>query len=430
MSRRLVYTIAFNLLVICVFVIGIRVTLGSPIQTLSVLAPVAYPTPLPHICPATTTYNTLTLNVEIAGLEEKQWATVQLFADTIQTTACLSRQATLLPQIDVHNGSHALTLTEVPDGFYKLMIGSPSSYFRDPAGYLFQVQDGQIVRRPDFVFQFRLVPPANQVLPSCWEFATTFKMSARSSFVGEIQKTPPQESCWAERTVAISAPPKQPENAYARGVTSIGYHYIGPKTTQDNQGVWGRNTVVDPNIPHPAPAGTRFVVERVYADNGSSWMEAGWVEISWRDDRQYLYEYDSVTRDWSFYDEFTLSSGSIVETRVYYNADLAEWRAVYHFEAYPYAALLASEALGFTTADNGYNRGEVYTADGVHPILPISRFDKGYLQINGGWEVWDMRYWTEVARNAPYQCDMLTPHHQFNIHSPVVFVPSVLKLAQ
>jgi len=41
-----------------------------------------------------------------------------------------------------------------------------------------------------------------------------------------------------------------------------------------NQGVWGRNSVVDPNIPPPGPAGYRFVAERVYASDvsGNRWM--------------------------------------------------------------------------------------------------------------------------------------------------------------
>jgi len=75
-------------------------------------------------------------------------------------------------------------------------------------------------------------------------------------------------------------------------------------------------------------------------------------------------------------------------------------------------------------------RGEVYTADGVHPILPLSGFDVGYLLIDSVWRIWDTRYWTEVARNEPYECDMLTQYYRFNIHSPIVFIPLVLKNAQ
>ena len=91
-------------------------------------------------------------------------------------------------------------------------------------------------------------------------------------------------------------------------------------TFQDNQGVWGRNHVVDPNVGHPGTA-HRFVAERVYANDasGDHWMEAGWAEVWWRDDRQYIYEFDSVNDQWVFFDEYELAPGSAVETDVQYD---------------------------------------------------------------------------------------------------------------
>jgi hypothetical protein len=58
------------------------------------------------------------------------------------------------------------------------------------------------------------------------------------------------------------------------------------------------------------------------------------------------------------------------------------WKARYYLGG-GYWRVLGTADLGFNTADRGYKRGEVYTADGVHPILPLSSFDKGYLLING-----------------------------------------------
>ncbi len=161
-------------------------------------------------------------------------------------------------------------------------------------------------------------------------------------------------------------------------------------------------------------------------------MEAGWAEVSWRDDEQYVYEFDSVTQTWNFFDEYILSSGSAVETRVYYSTSLGKWQALYYLGEYPYWVLLASESLGFATATQGFNRGEVYTADGVHPILPLSGFDKGYLLIDGVWQLWDDRYsvQTRVDADPPYQVDMMSQYYRFNIHSPIVFIPLVLKNAQ
>jgi hypothetical protein len=407
-----------------------KTTLTSPIP---IPGQFDSPLPPPISCPSTTKWAPLLIKVEVEGLEEEHTARLQLLADTSRTAACLSLRGTKLPQRSVRNGSGSITVTEIPDGFYKLTIDAPVTYFRDPAGYLFQVQDGQIVRRPDFVFRFRLVPPAEQDLPPCREFERKFTPPPSEPALGarDIPADTQRDVCRAERTIDISTPPKRPERPRETGVLDVGYHYAGPMTIQDNQGVWGRNTVVDPNVPHPGPAGNRFVVERVYANDASwdHWIKAGWGEVSWRDDRQYIYEFDSVNQTWNFFDEYPLSSGSAVETRVYYNADVDAWRALYYLGENRWRVLV-EVSLGFTTADRGFNRGEVYTADGVHPILPLSGFDKGYLLIDGVWRIWDTRYWTWIDRDDPYQCDMLTQYYRFNIHSPIVFIPLVLKNAQ
>lgn len=215
------------------------------------------------------------------------------------------------------------------------------------------------------------------------------------------------------------------------GPSNVGYHYAGPVTFQDNQGVWGRNTVVNPNVPHPGPAGNRFVAERVYANDASwdHWMEAGWAEVSWRDDRQYIYQYDSVDATWVFFDEYVLAPGTTVETDVQYDPNLDMWKARYYLGGGNWR-VLATTDLGFATADRGYNRGEVYTADGVHPFLPLSEFDMGYLRIDDVWHLWDTSYNTDVNEDDPYQVDMIHQYYRFNIHSPIVFIPRALNRAQ
>jgi hypothetical protein len=107
------------------------------------------------------------------------------------------------------------------------------------------------------------------------------------------------------------------------------------------------------------------------------------------------------------------------------------WKALYHLEG-GYWRVLATEDIGFITASQGFNRGEVYTADGIHPILPLSGFDKGYLLIDGVWRIWDTRYSAQTFVNAdpPYQVDIIRQFYWFNIHSPIVFIPLVLKNAR
>lgn len=395
--------------------------------------PAPSPTPSPA-CPPQIRWRPFEAEIEVEGLPGAERAMLRVQPVLEEISACLAARGVVLPEMAFGNGRHRLQLQEIPDGaYYKLEVQAPPSFFRDPAGYLFQVQDGQIVHRPGFAFRFRLVPPAEQDLPPCREFEKRFTppSSEPALNVTDIPADTQKDACRAEGTVDISTPPKQPERPREMGTLSVGYHYVGPMTYQDNQGVWGRNTVVDPNVPHPGPAGARFVAERVYANDTSwnRWMEAGWAEVSWRDDRQYIYEFDTVNNTWIFFDEYSLAPGSRVETDVQYDPNLGMWKARYHLGGGYWRVLMTAD-IGFTTASQGYNRGEVYTADGVHPILPLSGFDVGYLLINGVWRIWDPRYLTDIARDAPYQCDMIEEYHRFNIHSPIVFIPLVLKDAQ
>jgi hypothetical protein len=327
------------------------------------------------------------------------------------------------------NEAGRMDTAAIPVGTYKLIVFAPDSYFREPQGYLFQLTETGLVNHSGASFHFKLIPPSAQDLPPCRD---TMVMGSPPSPdpAGDIPFEEQKIICRAERLIDISSPPKQPERPTENqnnGVLGAGYHYAGPHTFQDNQGVWGRNYVVDPGVDHPGTA-HRFVVERVYANDSTydNWMEAGWAEHWSRDDQQYIYEYDSVTQTWHYFDQYTLSVGSSVETEVYYNSSINKWRALYHIGGGNWA-VLAEEAIGFTTAANGFNRGEVYTGDETHPILPPSGFDLGYLFIDGVWRQWDTRYLTEEAEDFPYQCDMINQYYRFTIHSPVIFLPLIVK---
>ncbi len=395
--------------------------------------PGPFDSPLPLLCPVPTNRATLTIEVSIEGLEEEYPAKLQLLADTSRTTACLSSYRTELPLLDARNGSHSITVTEIPDGFYKLTIDAPTAYFRDPAGYLFQVKDGQIVRRLSFVFRFRLVPSAEQNLLPCPQFHICSNSSNLAPDVTRVV-------CKAEPLIDLSASPKSvPSNPLESRRNQLQaasadyiYRYVGVEADQDNQGVWGRRYVVNPSVDHSLwPWQKQFVVEYSYAMGPTpdrDWMESGWAEVSWRDDRQYVYQYDSNTREWHFFDQFALEPGSPVETLVEYRPDENTWWALLYLHDDQWA-LLAEENLGFALADASYNWGEIYLSDSgmFPPILPPSKFDKGYLKIDGIWRTWDMRYATFVREDPPYRCDMFEEYTHFSIHSPIVFLPLVIK---
>lgn len=171
----------------------------------------------------------------------------------------------------------------------------------------------------------------------------------------------------------------------------------------------------------------QFVAERVYADNGNNWIEAGWKENSWRDDRQSVYVSGSfIGGQIILFDQYPITSGSFVETRVYYDPDIAMWKALYFLGGSSWA-VLRQATLGFINADNGYNRGEIYTANEIHPTLPPSAFDKGFLRFNGVWDTWDTDFVSEERQDAPYKLEMKAQYNYFIISSPVIYLPLLRK---
>jgi hypothetical protein len=260
-------------------------------------------------------------------------------------------------------------------------------------------------------------------LPPCREFDKLPTVPSPPPEQGDIPFEG-KEVCMAEGIIDLLSPRVRPEGESL--LTPGFYHYAGPKTFQDNQGVWGRCTVVNPGLTHDGSF-NQFVAERVYADNGNNWIEAGWKEDSWRDDRQSVYVSGSfIGGDFIYFDQYLITNGSSVETMVYYDPNIAMWKALYFLGGSSWAVLRQAD-LGFIVAENGYNRGEAYTANEIHPILPPSAFDIGYLLIDGVWRIWDTRYQTDEARDDPYEFDIINRYDQFIIYSPLIYLPLVVR---
>jgi hypothetical protein len=404
-----------------------------PAATVLYLPPTPYPAPedvtaYPTTVPIEKLITAeISIDVVVEGLEGNDTAELQIVPDTSITTSRLQTLGIAMPILSLHNETQRIAIATIPIGTYKLMVSAPTAYFREPQGYLFQVSEAGIVGSSDTTLHFMLIPPSAQDLPPCRDSSLQSDTTASES---ESQDPLLEENavCQSEYIIDLSAPLKQPEpwEQENNSLLSVGYHYVGPKTTQSNKGILGRNFVVNPGVIHGGAG--QFIAERVYAStaNGANWIEAGWAEVSWRDNRQYVYQYDSTTQAWHWYDQYTLSTGTPVETLVksdgnyYWIAELY-WNG--NFQR------LTRVVIGFDTASLGYNRGEAYTADGVHPILPVSRFDMGYINLTGGstWNVWDTRYPTTVNQDYPYQCDMIYLYDVFDIHSPIFFLPLILR---
>lgn len=370
----------------------------------------------------------ISVTISVEGLEEGDEAQVSLLPFSESLKAQVQSIEAVLPSITLNDGDHIIHAENIPTGVYKLIIQGSLEYFRNPKGYIIRVPEGTVDQLSDQILRFNLVSSKGTNLPPCRDFVIKDEVTNSATDLKDIPFID-QDVCMAEGLVDISHPNVGEQLRSSPDSPDYGnYYYAGPVTTQDNQGVWGRNYVVDPLL-NQGVGYDQFVVERVYADNGTNWMEAGWTETSWLGDRQYVYTMDSNLIEFNIFDEYVISPGSGVETRVYYNTEVGKWRATYHLGG-GYWAVLREENIGFSIANNGYNRAEFWENIGVLPLMPQSKFDEGYLLIGGIWSIWDTRYNTVVAGENvgdPYRCDVISEFNQFTVHSPIIFLPLVMK---
>jgi hypothetical protein len=234
---------------------------------------------------------TIELDVSVEGLESQTNIELRLLPGTEKTSGDLARVDAALPSQVVENGLAHVVAEDIPVGVYLLMADASQDYFREPQGYLFRVSDAGIIRTSASPFHFKLIPPSEQSLPPCRNIETMSNLPESRPAVTDFPLEKQNEICMAEGIFDLSDPRNllRPNGQEKSGVLlSNDYHWIGPRTSQDNRGVLGRNYVVDPNVIHDGSA-NQFVAERVYADNDVRWIEAGWSEDSWKDERQYIY---------------------------------------------------------------------------------------------------------------------------------------------
>nr|WP_308129346.1 hypothetical protein [Actinoplanes polyasparticus] len=96
------------------------------------------------------------------------------------------------------------------------------------------------------------------------------------------------------------------------GFTPSGYHHLGANTGGEWAGVSGRMSVVDGSVrprSYDFVAG-RFMVKRNLGRGNIAWLEAGWAETGWAGPgRQQIYTFNTNTKTWQFYSQYTLRPG-------------------------------------------------------------------------------------------------------------------------
>ena len=114
----------------------------------------------------------ISLDILISGLEAHDRVEIQLAPANELTASDIQAAGISLPSLRLHNQLRTINLPAIPVGWYQITLSAPPSYFREPLGYLFQVQETGIVNRLGFPLPFTLIPASAQDLPPCRNVAT------------------------------------------------------------------------------------------------------------------------------------------------------------------------------------------------------------------------------------------------------------------
>jgi hypothetical protein len=154
----------------------------------------------------------ISLDILISGLEANDSAEIQLAPANEQTASDLQLAGITLPSLRLHNQRRTINVPAIPVGWYQLTLSAPPSYFREPLGYLFQVQESGMVNRMGFPLLITLIPESAQDLPPCRNVAAELAYPPPPAEpTGDVSVDDSNEICRAESLSDISSPPKLPE---------------------------------------------------------------------------------------------------------------------------------------------------------------------------------------------------------------------------
>lgn len=217
--------------------------------------------------------------------------------------------------------------------------------------------------------------------------------------------------------------------------SGLGYHYTGAYTSSRYDGAYAWIEVVNPTV---RPNTLDFVVSRIMAKklndgdvSGQAWLEVGWAEIGWEGlvggvPEQFVYTYDTVADEWSFYNALCVSDGCHVDVRIIPSAscDIGDPTCVWSAQLFNHSTGTWQNLRSVTLPmDRAYLEEftEVYM-DLDEPMSGHVDLDQSYNDLD--WWQTQRRYadgsfvnWnstaTSVVAQAPYCSDWITNYYRF-----------------
>lgn len=255
----------------------------------------------------------------------------------------------------------------------------------------------------------RSLSPREAALPNC----NTSRSSSPGSGPTTPDSPPPADfepSCKAPAPTAERGPERREPNQPSPQPSSASgpYFHRGMQSTEQIDEVYGQIDVDSTSVPHDSSFSyftvARFMVKSNDAD--VNWLEAGWGEVSWRNDDQYVYTYDTIDRRWNFYDSYNIGpTDDIFFWLDKYSCNaygLCTYRAYIHWNGGWQLLDSVADYFGAPTTPLAEAYVEVYDNGSALPWY-IGSIDMDNIQVHddGAWAYWRSPPISTAATTGP-----------------------------
>jgi hypothetical protein len=369
------------------------------------------PTSIPAVTEEKQTFSSINFDISVDGLNDSDVAEFQLVPELPITKKYFTELKIVLPFTRAQNGNQTIKWQNIPVGNYRLILSAPSEYFREPKGYLVSVTEPFNIEKPSsIVVHFDLIPPTKQQYPLC-RFVTS-KNTANQPI-----------KCMEERLAVLLATSLKPAILPKVPLLDGYYHYSQVYSLSSHLGIRSNITVTNPDIPHGFVFSNHALCHIYAAIYPDQWIETGWAEASWADDKQFVFEYDTNQNDWNVYDDIVIEPGAELMAKVewLYNNT---WQASVVVNDLMH--ILKTVDVGFTQTNfvaNGFETASRITDDPRR--MPPAHFSQAMLSNGSEWLEWNSSNTgpTFTNVNPPYEIHVAEEFSDFVAGSPYSYLP-------
>ena len=205
----------------------------------------------------------------------------------------------------------------------------------------------------------------------------------------------------------------------SEGPVPYPYKHLGAETNYGkNTGIIAQIYVTDPEVPHDGSYDYFFYSwVMIYNNARDKWIQVGWSEVSWRDNRQYVTVYDTEANQWYFFPEYSLTIGSCYYFAINYQGN-GKWAAWIWWDNE--WKLLRIANIEVYSAELTGQFCEVYSRPEIWFNVPNTRFYPTYLLIDNQWQLWTTAYpTTEYNSNPPYYVHWSNRYYDWYMYKEV-----------